>query len=556
MVSKIFQRVFLQRFAPHRRNFSDLIVGNYSTKLDSNTLTSRILLYFDPKVSEQVKSLKSDEEMQVLYHIKKGTNCNLHVKSTEDIKKMFLLTSDSDCINSKIDLLNVFKKLDSECCSRLRTLKTKEILDILRLYIKIVPTKATQFTFYEIATNKLSESLETLTKSELLQLIFFVGQQKKNSKSQSILRKCIRLMNEQFIKELTAEEMCIICNSTFKTSTRINNKMFLDSVKAFINNNLYILKDPAIFISLVKTVRQNQCPDDNLLSTITCAIFFNRTLQYYDFTAMCHILALYADYMYYDENILMHFSIKCIDALKNSELIHRKAHFTEQIRDKDIKRFLWSLSRLGHHLDANTIRTIVIPKIIERIQKGALKDDVHSMVDLVLYLWMMNYQAIELLPYILLQNTINNIYESHLTKRLNILLTAIYFENRPVFRDYNMKMQRSSTFDKEEQIRKRPILTRIFSNLKVILPKTELSKFEFSCQIPYLEIVGIIGFKKNIYKAMNIEILDEFTSLRNTESRPSGLMQMKLRILDGFEEGLIVVSFLISFSVIPFLMSL
>lgn len=545
MVSKLLQRLYRQSFAPVGRKFSELTVANSSTKLGENTLTGRILLYFDSSVPEQLKTPKS-EEIQLLHHIKAASNYTMQIKSTEQLKNLFLLANDPQCINTTNELLNAFKRLDSECCCRLNTMETKDVLDILRLYARIVPSRLNRFTFYETAIDKLSENLGVLTKNELLQLIFFVGQQKKSRQSQNILRECLKRIDEKFINELTAEELCIICNATFKTTTRISDKMFLNRVKVFINENLYILKDPAVFITLVKTIRQNQCQDDNVLSTISCAVFFNKTLQYYGFAAMCHILALYADYMYYDENILKHFSSRCIDELKNSKLADPRTYLTEQIRDKDLKRFLWSLSRLGYNLDADIIKVVVIPNIIERIQKGELRNDLHSMVDIVLYLWMMNYQALELLSYVLVEKNLKNIYASDFTRRLNILLTAIFFENRPVFRDFNITIKGNPNFNKNEQIRKRPTLKRVFDNLKVILPKTELSKFEFNSQIPYFEIIGITGFKKNIYKAVNVEVLDEFTSLRNTDSSPSGLMQMKLRILNGLEEGLIVVSFLFS----------
>lgn len=545
MGSKLLQRFFYKSFVPLGLKFSKLAVGNNSTKLERSTLTGRILLYFDSSIAEQTTTPKN-EEVQILHQIKRGSNYNLQVKSTEQLKTLLSLTNDPRCINTTNELFNAFKRLDSECCCRLSTMETKEILDILRLYAKMVPTRLNQFTFYETAIDRLSENLEVLTKSELLQLIFVVGQQKKNRKSQNILRKCLKRMDEHFIKELSAEELCIICNATFKTTTRISDKMFLNSAKVFINDNLYILKDPAVFITLVKTIRQNQCQDDNVLSTISCAVFFNKTLQYYGFAAMCHILALYADYMYYDENILKYFSLKCIDELRKSKLTHPRKYLTEQVRDKDLKRFLWCLSRLGYNLDADIIRMDIVPKIVERIQKGDLRNDLHSMVEIILYLWMMNYQAVELLPYVLLEKNIEIIYATDLTRRLNTLLTVIFFENRPVFRDLNIKIKGSPSFNKGEQIRKRPILKRVFDNLKVILPKTELTKLEFNSQIPYFEIVGITGLKKNIYKAVNVEVLDEFTSLRNTESKPSGLMQMKLRILNGFEEGLIVVSFIIS----------
>lgn len=539
MISKVLQRFSLQSLTCYRRNFCQLALRNHSGRLEESTLISRILIYFDPTLTERAKNCRG-KEVGVVQRMKRDVDCNLHDRSLEEIKSLFLLSNNSQCVESKHDFLKVFSKLDTECYFRLNELKNKDILDILRMYVQITPERVVQFKFYEAAINKLSENIEALTESELLQYVFFVGLRKKDKQAQNILRRCLRIMNEDFIKKLGAEELCIVCNATFKTSTKINNQAFLERVKDFINDNLYVLKDPAVFITLIKTVRHNECQDDNLLSTISCAVFFNRTLQYYGFMTVCHLLALYADYMYYDENILKHFSIRCIEQLKKTE----PADITDEIRDKDLKRLLWCLSRLGYNLDADLIRNDVIPIVIERMRKGDLRKDPHTMVDIVLYLWMMNYQAVELLPFALSEGNVRFIYESNLSKRLSLLLTAIYFENRPVFRELDVKIRGSPSINKEQQIRTRPTLKRVMDNLKVILPKTELNKFEFVSQIPYFDIVGITGFKKNIYKAVHVEVLDEATSLKNTHSKPSGIMQMKLRILDGFEEGLVVVSVL------------
>lgn len=88
---------------------------------------------------------------------------------------------------------------------------------------------------------------------------------------------------------------------------------------------------------------------------------------------------------------------------------------------------------------------------------------------------------------------------------------------------------------------KRPALQRVFDNLKVIPPKFEINKYALGCQVPHLNIVGITGYRKKIYKAVHFEILDNYTCLRNTDATPSGLMQLKLRIMEQFDEGIVVV---------------
>lgn len=125
-------------------------------------------------------------------------------------------------------------------------------------------------------------------------------------------------------------------------------------------------------------------------------------------------------------------------------------------------------------------------------------------------------------------------------ERLNLLLTVIYFENRPLFRELNLKPLGHSNLRKDPHLTRRPVLGRVFENLKEIGPQVGL-KFDANYQIPYLNVLGITGYKKNIYKAVNIEVLDDYVCVKNEECREGGLLKLKLRILDGMEEGLILV---------------
>lgn len=125
--------------------------------------------------------------------------------------------------------------------------------------------------------------------------------------------------------------------------------------------------------------------------------------------------------------------------------------------------------------------------------------------------------------------------------RLNLLLNLIYFENKPLYKEINTSTQGNPMFNREVHIERRPVLIRVLENLKAIQSKNDINKFEINFQIPYLSIAGITGYKKNIYKAVYLEVLDDYVCVKNCDCRPSGLMKLKLRILQGFEEALIVV---------------
>lgn len=72
-----------------------------------------------------------------------------------------------------------------------------------------------------------------------------------------------------------------------------------------------------------------------------------------------------------------------------------------------------------------------------------------------------------------------------------------------------------------------------------------VNKFEVSYEVPYLEICGIVGYTKKVYKTVNIEVLDDYVSLKNRNNVPNGPMQLKLRILRELDNALITVSMMI-----------
>lgn len=126
--------------------------------------------------------------------------------------------------------------------------------------------------------------------------------------------------------------------------------------------------------------------------------------------------------------------------------------------------------------------------------------------------------------------------------RLNLLLSCIYFEDRNLYKKINIPLQTCTEYNNADlQISKRPILQKVFDNLKSIPTKFEINNYALGCQVSHLNIVGITGYQRKIYKTVHIEILDDYTCMKNTDGIPSGLMQLKLRIMDQFDEGIIVV---------------
>lgn len=218
---------------------------------------------------------------------------------------------------------------------------------------------------------------------------------KKNQKSQELLRKTLLLLTNEDIKKLSTEELCIIANSSFKTSTKISNKNILNKIKCFLNDNLMILRDPAIFVTLIKCLRQNRFCDEDLLATISCALFFNKAFECYTFQTYCHLLALYSDNLYFDQKLMEFISKKCIE---NIECYSSCDSGHKKIRGKDLVRFLWGMGNLNYSLISDDLDRIV-STVLHFIETSQL--DFNAVIDIFWYLWMLNHKCYKLVPYLL-----------------------------------------------------------------------------------------------------------------------------------------------------------
>nr|CAI5829608.1 unnamed protein product [Callosobruchus analis] len=524
-----------------KRFFERSITGDRVTVLNETTLTGRLLGYLNSKISDPEDQEKI-RATNLLHLMKKHTLVDLMKYDIKYINCAFSMLTDRRFVNNKFQFLKLLEELDQEYTRRLNGMDTDQIFDILYNYMAVIPNRIIEYKFYKESMNKLLNINNSLSKEHIVKLMFFIGLNKKHIKVHDIVRSCLNFLGEKHIQTLSIEEICIICNATYKTSTKIDNKIFLNKVVQYLNDNLFLLKDPALFITLIKTIRHNHCQTEDLLATISCTVFFNNTLQYYSLTALSHILAMYSDFLYYDEHLLKAITDRSIKILKDNEFTSRNKYFLDNPRIKDIKRLLWCLSNLNYkHFQASDIKDVIIPIIIKRYEAGECKDDYNSLLEIILYLWMLNYHAHELIPIVLTKENVLRIRgtSKQNNHKVNLLLSCIFFEDRPLFQKLNIHPQ-FEDYETKFQLEKRPLLSKVMNILEATSWNNDITKYEMGCQIPGLNVLGIIGYRKNIYKAVNIEVLDEYTTLKNTEDKPTGLMQLKLRILNGVEEGLIV----------------
>lgn len=402
---KVLQLWRLQRCANYSQCYLSRKLHHFAEELSESTLTHRLFYYVNNKSDQTVKLTHSDEKV-ILELLKHQNLKEINKYDTQTLLSALTSLAKSHTIINKVSIIALVNTLDSECCQRLNNLTNKEVLAYLNLFMKFIPEKITKTNFYKLALKHLVYSSD-LKDNNLVQLMFFIGLMKKNKVAQQMLRKCMKCFDIEFINNLSTEEICVICNSTFKTSTKINNKVFLDKIHNFLNNNLYLFKDPAIFITMLKSIRHNRYQNDDLL---TIFFNFNKTLQYYSFPALCHILALYSDYFFYDENLLKITTVRCLELLKGAQYISKNTYLLQQPRLKDIKRLLWCLSNLNFkHLDKCDIETVILPQVMIRIEAGEGNNDLISLIEMCLYLWMMDFRPYDLIKYCLSKENLKKI---------------------------------------------------------------------------------------------------------------------------------------------------
>ncbi|CAG9861814.1 unnamed protein product [Phyllotreta striolata] len=496
------------------------VLGDKVRELDETTLTGRLLAYVSHP-TEQINAPKRSES------------------KIERIKKSI----ESLDTGGKASKHHFLQTVDEQCTRELKQMSTLCIFDVLHALTKKIPNRITESEFYERSLQELAARLPYLSKNEVIQYIFYMGLKKKNNSNNQILKKCLNKLSKSGLSTLTAEDLCVICNSTFKTTTKINDQ-FLSTVIAYIQNNLHLFKDPALLVTYLKSIRQNRYQNEEFLSTISYTILFNKTAEHYSFSALCHILALYSDYLYYDENVLRHFCEKSIDILRHSSYTTKTEHMSIQSRLKDIKRLLWCLSNLNYtKLPASDIKDVIIPSIVQRVEAGDVEENYTSLIEIALYLWMLNYKSHELMPYFLRKTVIQPLLSTNspIKQRLNLLLTCLFYEDKTLLKESGVYPKFNSDYDMMNQLKKRPALKKVMDNLAVISKRHDLNKFQMNCQIPGLNIIGITGYKKKIYKTAYLEILDEYTTLKNTDNSPTGPMQLKLRLLERMDEAVILI---------------
>lgn len=376
------------------RNVSNLIFRCNLYGTTNVTLDQRLLKYIATKQPSAALNLPSVENLP-----QKITNLAF-LENRELISLTYSLTR-----KSYQKIIHDLDKLDKEYCRRLPRFNQEELFLFMNICAISVPYYIQNLQFFSQALHFVSFFLDRLSVSELIQLCFYAGLKKKSVRSQKIIRYCLNKLNDINLLALITEDIIIICNSAFRTSTRITQQNILKDIQRRLYNQLSILNDESFYVTIVKSLRHNYNYDEELLLTLSNAMFFNKTLQNYNFTSLAHILTLYADALYFDHNLIERINQLCLDKLKNASISSKRMHYSLQIRLKDMSKYLWSLSYLGcENLQESDIDNVIMPILNKFISLGNVEDDIYEYVGTLLSLWSLRYFPINVLPEILVEN--------------------------------------------------------------------------------------------------------------------------------------------------------
>ena len=246
-------------------------------------------------------------------------------------------------------------KIDTDLSLKISQMNQNDIFEVLNTLIKHVPGRLHEFSFFVSSLhylNNFRKRNQFHAPKDHLQLIYFATLSKKTSQiPNSIISETVnQLTSNSKPNQFTLFEYCIILNSCYRSRIPLNPNFLNNIIHSFLNNLHLVLNDQSILITFLKTFRQHKVySNEDLLSSLIQALFFNQVLPKYSLTTLAHILIFYSDAKYYHGELLKIISNLAFKLIENSSDDDYQVyqHLDNSVRGKDIATFLWAISSLG-----------------------------------------------------------------------------------------------------------------------------------------------------------------------------------------------------------------
>ncbi|KAG8229743.1 hypothetical protein J437_LFUL007918 [Ladona fulva] len=429
----------------------------------------------------------------------------LKLKKSVEVPNLIMLLTDKNFSSQISDFKRVIRCVDNFCCEEKLSLSVKDTLRLNYSWLKLLGFNMTRLHFFPLSLEILKNALlkRLLSLQGITLTLFFTSLQTKNEDVSLIIPNALdQICRKDSMEKMTPLEIVLVANIAFRTGTKVISPIFVKHVVDVIYEDPTYLSDPAIFVSIVKTLRLNQCHDYTLLEKLKKYFCIGKNLSRYNFTALVHLLALYADASYGNREFLSYLINTTTKSMLHSGSYRpyeekSKSSAATRVRMKDLARLLWASSYLGFKINSEMINEYVIPMILDKAQRGLYNSKLETLVDSILSLWMMGYKPLELLTYVTSRDAIefmSKIKQVRYNYRLQLLITCITIEAPEVVKDLSHEQWITpawSDFEEKRAAKPSADLLNVLYLVKSIAWKFGFSNVECRKAIPYLNILSI-----------------------------------------------------------------
>lgn len=437
-----------------------------------------------PGVSFVVKE-QGDQTDKILSHLVTRENVmKLPMLQLKDI--MYLMA------NAKIDIVqheNILTYLDEKCAVSVDRWNLDFCLYILDAWLIILGPKAFRKHYYIALTNLLNKKLKNCSKYNFILTLYLIALSKK---SPPFLKELVEYKIEKFIPDFTDEEMAVICLSFFKTSTKIDSELLLKQCSTVAENLVY-KNDRFNLISILKYLRLSKYFDPNLINIIDD--YIKKEYASFNFVECTNFLAFLAT-----KNVYRFETYKCIEnhgmyllSKEDSEMEFNKKvekmHPSERVRVKDLARFLWGMSFVGHNIKEESV-DFIIHMLNTRLNSAEFESHSPILIDCFQSLVLFGYYPTSIRDYVLNPSFFKKILNINKAKpkyQLYFISRSAYIENS--VHDINsMKFMNNIPKSLEKDIVQREGFQELINYLNNHLGK---DSFMYCYIMPHIMISGV-----------------------------------------------------------------
>ncbi|GFS77153.1 uncharacterized protein NPIL_487321 [Nephila pilipes] len=524
--------------------------------LDDNLLKSKI---GGPGCSFIIKEhdIQTEEHFRHLTHRE-----NVMKLSALEVKDLLFLMANIKIDTSKYAI--ILKYLDEKCAISVERWSLDLAFYILDAWFIIWGPKVFKRHYYSAVASLWGRRMKKCSKFNLILMLYFIGMSKN---SPPFLMESVEERMEAFASYFSDEEWAVACLSFFKTSTQMNSNLLLKHA-CQAAENLLLKGDRFNVISILKCLRLSKYYNEKLWE-----ILKRYTLNEYNtfiFVECTNFLATFATQNVYEKELFNCLETKGLQALQTEmnsltedEYKNIKTHPSLKSRVKDIARFLWALTCMGHNVKEETV-DFLTDIIRQRWKMGEFDKQVHILIDYLQSLCLIRYYPCDILLNVLQTSTLRKILYLNRSKPKY----QLYFLQRSTqIEAPNVEICMKNMFNPIPKSLDKDIKERNgFQAFIDILNKTSIKNYKCCYFMPHIMISGIVlgidcnkselseedlakkfsvlqkylregiisnqmeGFLKNDRDYICVEILDPSVCV-NDSAKPVGLMATKMRQL-------------------------